>query len=597
MNNQIQDYSLKWDLDVLFAGGSSSSEFQNYIESLERDIKKFDDLINTIGQHSLKELSIWKDILDRWQDLLCRLGEAESFISCLTAQNMRDMGAQGLIGRLSIIETMYSAVLKKLDQIFFQMNEYEWRNMLDSTKFSSISFPLEERRQRMSELLTLESENLASDLAIDGYHAWGDMYSSIVSRITIPFSEDRRTHQLSVGQAMNKLDSTDRTIRQEVFHSLNDAWQREEDLIASILNHLSGFRLSLYRHRGWDSPLKEPLDNNRISEETLFTMWEVIDQNKESLLKFLERKAELLGVKKLTWSDVYAPISKKEISITYDEAVSTLLYRLQRFDPELADFAKEAFKERWIEAENRPEKRGGAFCTYFPDSKQSRIFTTFSGTSSVVSMLAHELGHAYHQYVMRNLPKLVQSCGMSLAETASTFTELIVSDAAIAEATSKQKTLLLEEKIRQAVSSLIGMQARFLFETRFYNERKMGFVSVKRLKELTVQAQQEAFSDSLSEYHPWLWASRHHYYITQVPFYNFPYTFGYLFSTGLYKRSMDDGFTFFNKYVNLLQDTGNMQAEKLAQKYLNVDLTSPEFWQSGIDLIKKDIDDFLELTE
>ncbi|SDX06388.1 oligoendopeptidase, pepF/M3 family [Marininema mesophilum] len=597
MAEQKKMYSMTWDLDVFFPGGSESPNFKMYIETLEKDIASFDAALLHLTEQPSEDYDVWKGVLDQLQGLSRRLGEAGAFISCLTAQDMKDAGAKMLRGRISQMGAAYSASLTKLDQLFLEMSNAGWENLLQDSRFAPIAFPLAERRRRATDRLPADGESLAGDLAVDGYHAWGDMYNTIVGRMTIPFTENGETKKLSIGQAANKMHSTDREVRQQVFHAMGKAWETEEDLLATTLNHLAGFRLNLYRHRGWDSPLKEPLDINRMSEKTLTTMWEVIDQNKGMLLKFFKRKAKILGVEKLAWYDVYAPISQTESKVSYDEAAEFIIDQFKRFDPRLASFAEKAFRERWIEAEDRPGKRPGGFCTNFSDSSQSRIFMTFAGTSSNISTLAHELGHAYHQHVMNDLPQMAQRYAMNVAETASTFAELIVSDAAIREAKSKEEKInLLEDKIQRAVAFFMDIQARFLFETRFYEERKDGLVSSQRLRELVVEAEKEAFQDSFTEYHPYFWASKLHFHITGVPFYNFPYTFGYLFSTGLYGRALEAGPDFADRYVDLLRDTGRMTTEELAQKHLGVDLSRPEFWQHAADLIHADIAHFLELT-
>ena len=143
----------------------------------------------------------------------------------------------------------------------------------------------------------------------------------------------------------------------------------------------------------------------------------------------------------------------------------------------------------------------------------------------------------------------------------------------------------------------MNIQARFLFETRFYAERKQGMVSVPRLNELMVAAQKQAFSDSLCEYHPHFWASKLHFYNTNVPFYNFPYTFGYLFSAGVYARAREEGAAFRSKYAALLQDTGRLRVEDLAMRHLGVDISRPEFWEKSVDFVTADLDEFLRLTK
>ncbi|MDA8352766.1 MAG: M3 family oligoendopeptidase [Firmicutes bacterium] len=587
-------YRLTWDMETFFPGGSASSSFQDFLDQLETDMKAFDEWIDRLSREGSQDLEPWRQVLETVQDLSARLGEAGAFTVCLASQNVKDEQAKILQGRLSQTGAAFRSTMTQLDRLFLEMPNSQWEALLQHPEIQPIAFPLAERRQRAAEKLPADMESLAGDLAVDGYHAWGELYNTVVGRMTIPFEGE----ELSVGQAANKLSSSDREIRRKVFHELNKAWAREEDLLVSTLNHLSGYRLNLYRHRGWESVLKEPLEINRMTEETLTTMWEVIRRNKDLLLRFFERKASLLGLHKLSWYDVYAPLSREESHVSYDEAAQFIMDHFRRFHPAMADFAQRAFSERWIEAEDRPGKRPGGFCTSFPLSKQSRIFMTFSGSADNVATLAHELGHAYHQHVMEDLPLMVQDYAMNVAETASTFAESIVADASIRNASNKEQEIaLLEGKIQRAAAFFMDIHARFLFETRFYEERKKGLVSADRMKELILEAEKEAFCGALEEYHPYFWASKLHFYITEVPFYNFPYTFGYLFSTGLYSRALKEGSAFADKYVALLRDTGRMTVEELAQKHLGVDLTQPDFWQEAVDLVQADIHRFLELTD
>jgi oligoendopeptidase F len=223
---------------------------------------------------------------------------------------------------------------------------------------------------------------------------------------------------------------------------------------------------------------------------------------------------------------------------------------------------------------------------------------TYSGTTQNLFTLAHELGHAYHSYVMKDLPPLVQNYAMNVAETASTFAELIVIDASIKQAkTKEEKIALLDDKLQATTAYFMDIHSRFLFEKRFYEQRKQGSLGISQLCELMEGAQKEGFAHSLSQYHPYFWASKLHFYGTDVPFYNFPYTFGYLFSMGIYARALEEGASFASKYVELLCDTGRMTVEDLAARHLGVDLTQPDFWQSAVRLSLADVDEFLRLTE
>jgi oligoendopeptidase F len=305
-------------------------------------------------------------------------------------------------------------------------------------------------------------------------------------------------------------------------------------------------------------------------------------------------------MEKLGWQDVDAPIAignTKPTRFTYDEACDFVIENFASFGDKLAGFSKHALENRWVEAEDRPNKRPGGYCTGLPEFGESRIFMTFTGSPSDTSTLAHELGHAFHSHVMKDLPTLNRRYAMNVAETASTFAETIIGNATVANAkTNEEKIALLNSKLENATAMFMNIHARFLFENAFYEERAKGIVSEKRLNELMVEAQKEAYVDSLDSYHPHFWCSKLHFFIDSVPFYNFPYTFGFLFSLGIYAEYLKNPEGFEDKYISLLQDTGSMKVEDLAQKHLGVDITKEDFWAAGIQLMVKDTEEFIRLT-
>ncbi|MFC7440535.1 M3 family oligoendopeptidase [Laceyella putida] len=589
-------YSETWDLESIFAGGSESSALRRQLEELEQALPSLKKYIESL--EPTVSVKTWHDVVQTLQRLGSLHAEARSFLDCLISQNVNDEKAKVLSGKLTQIGADYEATITALESKATQVSEETWHQMMATPELNRISFALNEMRQRALEKLAPKQEELVGDLSVDGYHAWWEMYGTIVGRMQIPFEEGGVTKPLSVGQLSNKLVSPEREVRQRAFEKWEEAWRKESDLCAVTINHLSGYRLQLYKHRQWENVLKEPLDVNRMEEQTLQTMWQVIAKNKHRLLPYMERKAKLLGLDKLSWHDVQAPLPGNKQTVPYTEAAQFIIEQFHQFNPDMAAFARMAFEKGWIEAEDRPGKRPGGFMTEFPVSGESRIFMTFSGTPNCVSTLAHELGHAYHTHVMKDLPLFAQQYAMNVAETASTFAEVIVIDAAIKQAASKaEKIALLADKIQSSIAFLMDIHSRFLFETRFYEARKQGPLSRDRLCELMVEAQKEGFAEALAEYHPHFWASKLHFYATDVPFYNFPYTFGYLFSAGIYNRALQEGAGFASKYVNLLRDTASMTVEDLAKHHLGIDLTQPDFWQNAVDLLMVDVDEFLALTQ
>ncbi|GGD01576.1 oligoendopeptidase [Thalassobacillus devorans] len=590
----MNTYNLRWNLDSLFPGESNSKEFESYVQKTEQFMLQLKDKVEDLSfANEEGDAVLLTGVLDVLQTVTKRIREIGAFVSCLTAQDVNDIKAKEWLAKRSQLGADYSNILTKLDEKLMEVGDQHWEGLLQEDSFSPVSFVLEERRKRAKEKLPADQESLINDLSVDGYHAWGQLYNSIVGKMAISVEGK----ELSVGQASNKLSSSNRKVRKEAAGKLQEAWEEKSDLFTETLNHLAGFRLQTYKHRGWNNTLKEPLDINRMNKKTLHAMWNAITKYKKYYTKYLSRKADLLGLDKLAIYDVGAPIGGADQKLSYDEGAAFIIEQFGKFSPKMAEFAEMAFDKRWIEAEDRPGKRPGGFCTSFPDSKETRIFMTYSGTPSNVATLAHELGHAYHQHVMNDLPILNQGYAMNVAETASTFAEMIVADAAVKHAENgAEKAVLLEDKVQRSVAFFMNIHARFLFETRFYEERKQGMVPTARLNELMVDAQREAYQEALGEYDPYFWASKLHFHITGVPFYNFPYTFGYLFSLGIYAQSLKEGNEFENKYISLLQDTGKMRVEDLAEKHLGVNLEQQEFWEDAMKVCIKDVEEFLKLT-
>ncbi|MCZ0703939.1 pepF/M3 family oligoendopeptidase [Natronobacillus azotifigens] len=590
-----EDLKQVWDLDSVFSGGSGSTELKAYFQETEQSLTELTENVNRFTDQPAKITNTeFAELVEHIRIARVHIGEIGAFISCLLAQDVTDKEAKLLAGRRSSLAAQFGKLITNFDLALAEIPEQRWGELLEDPSIKPITFILNEHRDQAKDKLPAEQEALLKDLSVDGYHAWGEMYNNIVGKISIPWDD----HSLSVEQVTNKLSDSNREVREKAFEKLEQAWFKETDLFTDTLNHLAGFRVQTYAHRGWGDVLKEPLSYNRMSKQTLTTMWDTITANKPAFYDYLQRKADLFGIEKLDWFDLEAPISTETKTVDYQTAAKTIVAQFSKFSERMAKFSKRAFEESWIEAEDRSGKRPGGFCTSFPKSKQTRIFMTYAGSASNVATLAHELGHGYHQHVMDELDVLNQDYAMNVAETASTLAEMIVADAAVKEASSKEeKIALLEDKIQRSIAFFMNIHARFLFETRFYEARKEGYVSTDQLNQLMEEAQKEAYGDQLASYHPTFWASKLHFHITGVPFYNFPYTFGYLFSLGIYAYAQENQADFSSFYDELLKDTGRMTAEQLAEKHLQVNLEEPTFWQNAIDLCVKDVETFLMLTK
>ncbi|EIM06479.1 oligoendopeptidase [Planococcus antarcticus DSM 14505] len=592
------NYSERWDLDTLFPGGSESQELRVHMNEAVTKLSEFEEQIHNFEVPTAKEdAHKLADLLEQMSGLMKHLSQSGALIGCLMAQNTQDKKAGILESEVSSLSARFQNSFQKIQQDLSKVEGKVWAELLNQGPLREFNFILNEWREEAKMLLSEKEESLITALSVDGYHSWSQLYDMLVGEINVTVTVDGKSKSLSVGQANNLSSHKDAAVRQESYEKLEEAWIDKEEFFAKTLNSIAGFRLETYKKRGWDNPLQEPLHINRMKQETLDAMWGAISNNKQPFVDYLNQKGKLLGKDGLDWYDVDAPVTESTQQFSYQEGAEFILKQFGKFGPELEQFAQQAFEKGWIEAEDRPNKRPGGFCTGLPLSEESRIFMTYSGSMSNVATLAHELGHAFHTYALRPVHSLNRSYAMNVAETASTFAEMIVADAAVKNAQSDQeKIALLEDKVQRSVAFFMNIHSRFLFETRFYEERKKGVVPAARLNELMEQAQTEGFAGGLASTHPHFWASKLHFYITYVPFYNFPYTFGYLFSLSVYAKALEEGSSFEEKYLALLRDTAVMSAEDLAMKHLDEDITQQAFWEKGIALCVQDAKEFISLT-
>lgn len=590
-------------MESIFPGGTNSAELQTKIKAVEEDIHAYQALLNEWEIHTASTVDHLKKLLSKREGIGKGLGQSATFVQMWHDAYMNDEHANVVMGQIMKLYSEMQKLSNSFTKKLVEITDEEWNQLLNDSELQVTAFKLNEIRDQGKRLLSEEEEKLIADLNNDGLAAWSRLYDTTVSIMTIPFTDkEGKTTELSVGQAMNRMYADpDPDVRKQIFENWEAAWTKYAPIFADTINHLDGYRITLQKAHQRENHLEEPLEYNRMSKETLDAMWGAVANNKQPFIDFLNQKAKMLGMEKLGWQDVDAPVAvgdAKPTRFTYDEACDFIIKNFATFGSTLADFSEHALKNRWVEAEDRPNKRPGGYCTSLPEFEESRIFMTFTGSTSDASTLAHELGHAFHSYVMKDLPSLNRGYAMNVAETASTFAETIIGNATIKNAKNDaEKISLLNVKLENATAMFLNIHSRFLFEDAFYQEREKGIVSEKRLNELMEQAQKEAYCDSLSSYHPHFWCSKLHFFIDSVPFYNFPYTFGYLFSLGIYAKYLEQPEGFEEKYIALLRDTGSMKVEELAEKHLGVDLTKTDFWEAGIKLAAKDAEEFIQLTE
>jgi pepF/M3 family oligoendopeptidase len=435
-------------------------------------------------------------------------------------------------------------------------------------------------------------------LALSGAAAWGKLQGTITSQLKWEIeNEDGEVESMPMTAVINLRGHADEDMRRKGYEAELEAWKSVENQLAACMNGVKGAVSVINRKRGRKDDLHTAIDQARIDRETLDAMMGAMKDSFPMFHKYFKAKAQKLGKEALPWWDVFAPMGRTDRTFSYPEAQAYILENFGKFSQDLADFAQRAFDNNWVDVGPREGKRAGAFCMGIPALNESRILLNFDGNLDWVFTLAHELGHGYHNEQLKDKTMLNRQTPMTLAETASIMCETIVTNAAIKEAASPEEELaILETKLNGDSQVVVDIYSRFLFESEVFKRRAQSELSAEDFNEIMESAQKETYGDGLDENHlqKYMWTWKPHYYRHTLSFYNFPYTFGLLFGTGLYAIYKERGDEFVGQYKDLLASTGLGTAADLAARF-DIDLRSPAFWEASLKVIGEYVDRYAEL--
>lgn len=555
----------KWDLNSLFSSDDDYQEFREFLINLEHDYIFFGNQLDSFDSPEIISTYNFSEILNTKQELVGRLGVANGFINCLNQDGNSEY--KTIFTRLLSLNLRVSSFI---NYFIGEIPEEKWSTFITDNLLKSISFPLQKRRHISRGLTSPHMTNAINSFSPIGLYSWEDLYSTLIKKIN------------------NEIIKGNLKIENH-FEFREKKLVENQDLFASILNNLTGFRLSIYQFSGKDSFLSEALFNiNNMSESTLKKMWEIIELNLDSLHKYLELKANILNTDQLSWKELN---SSETSNFDQLEIINFVVDGISTFSPEFKKFIQTCIQNKWIQVEDNDSKKRGAFSLNFASKKQSRIYINVPNDISLITTLAHEIGHAYHFHTLHQLPVFSQNYSLSMAETIAMFSELIVTDWLITKQPNIKNTMsYIKLKNENNIGFLLDIYYKYLFESELYEKRQNKILSSSELNELMLSSQKKAFGDKLKNYNPTAWCSNSHFYKTQVPFYNFPYAFGCLFSNFLFQKYKNEPVNFVENFEEILKDTGTMTVENLVLKHFNLDLQESYFWQEAIDYMISDIE-------
>jgi oligoendopeptidase F len=549
-----------------------------------------------IDTSNAEELHRWLASYDKAQITLADIGTFAALIGVVDSENEQ----------AEMLEAQADQAMADLSQIFepvtdklMQLDDKTFNELISNEKLSPFRFQLEHERSLIAHRLTVEEETLLKQMSVDGLNAWGEQYSKLAGSLKCSINGE----QMGLASAFNLTMSAERSKRDAAYKAIREAWSEHQDSVVAGLNAINGWRLSEYKRRSKKKEmhyLDVACHQSHVTRQTLAALLNSAEQQKQVGQRAIKAMNQWNGIAQGKPWDLMAPPKQEsgnEEDIPYSEALNIIRNAFAEFDTDMADFVTLMDKNGWIDAEPTPNRATGAFCTEFFAAGEPRVFMTYEGTMGNVLTLAHEIGHAWHAWVLKDLDYSEKQYPMTLAETASIFAETLVRQSVLRNSTSdSQKRDILWQEAETASALLINIPARFEFEKNFVEARKEGKVSASQAKSIMGAAWEKWYEDSIDEYDDLFWASKLHFSIAEIGFYNYPYLFGYLFALGVYAQKDVQGDNFRFAYRDLLQDTGRMSAEACIQKHLSRNIEENEFWLDSLAIVERSISDFEALT-
>lgn len=552
----------KWDLESIYPSVTSPL-FEDDINAI---YQKAEELKSKSADKNSSILSILS-LYDEMADIVENVG---SYVYTSFSVNTTDRDVLAAMGKAEKAQTAASDASTVMVHYLSQRTDE-----FSSPELEPYALFLKEVKTEAEHMMSLEEEALANEMLQVSASAWSRLQESVTASI---HDGDKTLTQLR-GLAMD----SDRSVRKDAYEREVKILADNKTAIAAALNGVKGTALLLEKRRGWKDPLDRSCNTARISRKALSALIEALEESLPIFRDYLKTKAKLLGLERLEWYDMFAPVGDASMSFTFEEAKALIIDAYSSFSPEVGEFIKNALDSHWVDPEAHEGKIGGAYDIFFPKKKESRVMMNWEGTYDSVSTLAHELGHAYHDSVVKNYPASQRSYPMTLAETASIFGETVIFQEVLKKADKDQQLSLIEAYVQGACQVCVDILSRFYFERSAFEARKDGEVTADDFSAMMLKAQEDTYGDGLGVKHQYMWAVKGHYYNEGFSFYNYPYAFGQLFALGLF-ASKDSVPDFSKHYKEVLSMTGRFEAKEVAAA-AGCDIEDKEFWKKGISVI------------
>jgi len=576
----------RWDLSELTKNPKGPA-FQKQIQKLEKQARKFERIKSKLDPKMSSKK--FMGIIQQVEEMSEKMSKIGGYASLSYSSDTQSDEATSLMTQMS---KLGSEISNKI--LFFDL---WWKTKVDKKNAKRLMKDAGELTEYLSHkrlfakyALSEPEERIINTLDVTGISALVKLYDKITNAYEYKMKIGNKTQTMTREELTNYVRSTNPKIRETAYKTILTKYTENKGVIGEIYqNIVLNWRDEGIEIRGYKTPISMRNIGNDVDDKTIESLLSVCKKNSSVFQKFFVQKAKMLKMKKLRRYDLYAPAAAniKEKNYTYKKSVKLVFESLGKFSETLEEFARKVFNENHIDSSVRQGKRDGAFCSTLSPKITPYVLVNFTGKSRDVFTLAHELGHAVHSQAAQDRSILVQDAPLPLAETASTFSELLLYDNLSDKISDDEKKIVLSEKIDDLYATILRQSFFTIFEIDAHKQIGKG-TTVDEISKTYLQNLKEQFGNSvsLSEDFAIEWSCIPHFYHT--PFYCYAYSFGNLLALSLFQRYKKEGKDFVPSYINILAAGGSKKPERLLLEY-GFDIRSPKFWQQGFDYVNEQV--------
>ncbi|HTX51956.1 MAG TPA: M3 family oligoendopeptidase [Candidatus Baltobacteraceae bacterium] len=578
---------VRWDLSDLFAAPDDPKIAALLTSSQERAVAFASAYRGKIGALEGPTPEIVLRALQDLEGLNEQLQRGGAYAALLYAADTSRPEHRDLREKVELALTEIGNTVLFFDLEWVAVPDAAATRIMEDPQLATYCHFLQQARRLRPHILSEPEERLLNERDNTGSRAFGRLFTELLSSLTFPLERDGEAKALTLSELLALSHEPDRALRRRAHETLYNVLADKGLVLTFVYDTLVQDHLTMDRLRRFPDPMAARHLSNEIDPAAVERMLAVTEANYGIAQRYFRVKAQLLDLPRLAVYDQYAPVGRELPSCNFADAQRIVLEAFREFSPEFAAAAQQFFDKRWIDAEVRPGKQDGAFCSSPAPSLHPYVLTNYTGNLRDVMTVAHELGHGVHGCLARAQTYFNYDTPLTTAETASVFGEYLVFDRLLTgEADPEVQLALLCGKIEDACATVFRQTVLTRFEQAAFRERGSGRFTSEALARLWLEANQRYYGDAveMTEAYRGGWSYIPHFIHSR--FYCYSYVFGELLVLSLYRRYKEEGAAFVPKYLALLTAGGSAAPEDLL-KPLGVDLQDPKFWQQGFDEIER----------